>query len=106
MTQTETLEIDIANEISPTLFIRKTAVDLFEKIEHAPESVIVVDFKNVDFLNRSFAHEYLKLKYSSEKKISEIHLSNDVELMISIVKNAHFKERDRYYQIVSGQKSN
>lgn len=92
MNQTKIIEIDIADTISSNLFVRASAVDLFEKIEKMPESDIVIDFENVTFLNRSFAHEYLTQKSKSSKNIYEKHLAKDVKYMIDVVFKVHRNE--------------
>jgi len=92
MIQTEAVEIIIADEISSTLFLRSSAVDLFEMIEKLPEREIIIDFKNINFANRAFAHEYLTQKSKSSKMISEIRLSDDVKMMMDIVFKAHHRE--------------
>ncbi|MCL2142376.1 MAG: STAS-like domain-containing protein [Methanimicrococcus sp.] len=92
MIQTKDAEIDIADAISSNLYLRASAIDFFEKIENAPAQKIVVDFRSVEFINRSFAHEYLTQKNKSTKTISEIHLSEDAQKMLEIVFNVHKNE--------------
>jgi len=83
-------EINISSEISNVLFIRQTAVELFEKIETMPEKEIIVNFEHVDFSNRSFAHEYLTQKKKCSKTVSEIRLSYDVKEMFDLVRRMDF----------------
>ncbi|WNY27803.1 STAS-like domain-containing protein [Methanolapillus ohkumae] len=78
-------KINLANEISPVLFIRESAMELFEKIELNSAKEIVVDFQEINFMSRAFAHEYVVQRRKCSKKISEIHLSKDMEKMIEIV---------------------
>jgi hypothetical protein len=92
MIQSEILEINIGNEISNILFIRQTAIDLFEKIKTLPEQEIIINFQNVNFSNRSFAHEYFTQKRKCSKTVSEICLSDDVEKMFDFVKKKDFSD--------------
>lgn len=92
MSQIKSIEIDIADAISSNLFVRATAIDLFEKIERYNEKDIVIDFKKVTFLNRSFAHEYFTQKSKSTKTVSEVHLAEDVKKMMDIVLKVHGAE--------------
>jgi hypothetical protein len=89
MIQMQTVEIKIVNLLSSKVILRSSVIDLFEKIEKTPESEIVVDFESVYFMNHSFAHEYLVQKNKSQKTISEIHLSDDVQKMLEIVSRMH-----------------
>ncbi|MDV0446457.1 hypothetical protein MsAg5_02960 [Methanosarcinaceae archaeon Ag5] len=77
--------INIGSEIAPVLSIRKSAADLFDEFESFPADEILVDFKDVNFMSRAFAHEYVVQKRKSSKNISEIHLSEDAQKMIEIV---------------------
>lgn len=92
MNQTRIAEIDIADEIASNLIVRAAAVDLFEQIEKISETEVILDFKSVTFLNRSFAHEYLTQKNKSIKTISEIHLSEDAKRMMDVVFKVHSDE--------------
>jgi len=98
MIQTKAVEIDIADAVSSSsiLFLRSSAVDLFEMIENLPEREIIIDFKNIDFANRSFAHEYLTQKSKSSKTVSEVHLSEDVKMMLDIVFKVHHREFEQH----------
>jgi len=95
----EAVEINIADAVSSSsnLFLRSSAVDLFEMIENMPEREIIIDFKNIDFANRAFAHEYLTQKSKSSKMISEVHLSEDVKIMLDIVFKVHHREFEQRY---------
>ena len=89
MIQTKAAEIEIANLLSSKLILRSSVIDLFEKIEKTPEPEVVIDFESVSFMNHSFAHEYLFQKNKSQKMISEIHLSDDVQKMLEITSRMH-----------------
>ncbi|MCL2862619.1 MAG: DUF4325 domain-containing protein [Methanimicrococcus sp.] len=92
MAQTVNVEIDIADAISSNLFLRESAIDFFKDIENRTEAEVIIDFASVDFMNRSFAHEYLTQKSKSAKMISETHVSEDVQNMLDIVLKVHQNE--------------
>ncbi len=64
---------------------RESARALIKMIKQLPEKLIVVDFKNIDMITRSFAHEYLTNKKSLTKKIVEKNLVEDVKKMLEII---------------------
>lgn len=80
--------IIIKESISDCLAIRSSVKQLFKNIESLPASAITIDFKDVQFMNRSFAHEYLIQKNHINKKILEINKSQNIVKMFSVVENS------------------
>lgn len=80
--------VNIAKAVSPVLGIRLTATQFFKNFESKNDNKIEIDFKDVEFISRSFAHEYLKQKQISSKKIQEINIPPNVKQMIEIVQRS------------------
>lgn len=83
-----TIHINIAKAVSPMLGIRLSATDFFKKLESKNDSEVEIDFKDVEFISRSFAHEYLKQKQRISKKVYEVNLPRNVKKMLDIVRQS------------------
>lgn len=70
---------------SSHLSFRHTADTLFDEIECLEAKKVIVDFKNIQTVSRSFAHQYLLRKKQSRKIISEMNKSKELEKMFKIV---------------------
>jgi hypothetical protein len=77
--------VNIAEAVSPVLGIRLSATKFFDKLESEQNEEVEIDFKDVEFISRSFAHEYLKKKQIISKKIHEVNLPQNVEEMLEVV---------------------
>lgn len=88
------LEIMIDKEINSNLGLRQSAKDFFDELNCTPEEDIVINFKNVIFVSRSFAHEYLKQKNQTGKCIEEKYIPKNIEGMFEVVKNSENKHRE------------
>ena len=60
-------------------------VELFERINNIKKSDIFIDFKDIGFISRSSAAEYLKLREGSDKRIIEKNMSEEVKSMFRLV---------------------
>ena len=58
-----------------------------EKIYSSKDDEIVIDFKNIGFISRSSAAEYLKLREECNKNLIEKNMSNEIKSMFNIVEN-------------------
>lgn len=79
------IHVNIAETVSPVLGIRMSATQFFDKLNSNRNEEVEIDFKGVEFISRSFAHEYLKQKQEGSKKIYEINLPKNVKEMLDIV---------------------
>jgi hypothetical protein len=77
--------------ISSHLFLRQTAVNFFKEINKLKDSEITIDFKGIEFMSRSFAHEYLQQKAKAKKDIKETNIPSDIKKMLSYVQHAQAK---------------
>lgn len=66
------------------LAFRKSAILFMEKIERLELPEVTIDFSGVLTINRSFAHEYNKMKSESIKRINEINVPENIQKMLSI----------------------
>lgn len=79
----------LVSEFGGNIFTRSSIFDFFEKINSLKNVNIKLDFKNVKFISRSCADEYLKQKKVSRKKIVEVNVSKDVCAMFTNVQNQY-----------------
>jgi len=82
----------LLKELDHNILTRKTISALFEKINSLKEKEIILDFKDIDFISRSCADEYLKQKEKSKKKIVEKNIPKEVCSMFTAVKGQYEKE--------------
>jgi predicted protein tyrosine phosphatase len=79
-------KILIKKILSENLTMRDRCNSFFEIINNSDEEIVEINFKDILFISRSFADEYLNLKSLSSKKISEINLPLNVKKMFEVVK--------------------
>ncbi len=84
-------KIFLKKAISSHLFLRQTAVNFFKEINKRKDHEITIDFKNIEFMSRSFAHEYLQQKTKSKKEIKEMNISTDIKKMLNYVQHTQAK---------------
>jgi len=58
-----------------------------DKLSSASSKEIVLDFKDISFISRSCADEYIKWKivFSAKKRITEVNMNNEVRMMFKLV---------------------
>ena len=75
-------------EVAPkNLALRHTAAHMFE---HAAfrDGEVELDFAGIESMGRAFAQEYLQLKFSHPRKVTEVNVPDGVRKMLDIVQNA------------------
>ena len=85
MKKIKLLSADFGNKI----FTRSIISNFFDKLKNFKEKEIVLDFKDIDFVSRSCADEYLKLKEKISKKLVEENMSDAVCSMFKLVETQH-----------------
>jgi hypothetical protein len=85
------IKIVLSDELGNNILTRKALSAIFEKINSVKVTEIILDFKDIDFISRSCADEYLKQKEDSHKKIIERNISKEVCLMFNAVKSQYEK---------------
>lgn len=85
MTTTRGLRIRVAEEIGSRLILRDSVKSIFTRVRSDPTERVVLDFSGVQFMSRSFAHEYLVNKDASGKVIIEENSPDEVRKMLELV---------------------
>lgn len=90
------------SKVMKNLSLRYNANLLFDSIDKGKEQEVVLDFKNITFMSRSFAQQYLSRKKASPKKIVENNIPEVVAKMFNVVKKQKtvsiFKAKD--FQVI------
>lgn len=89
----EIYKIDISESISSRLGYRSSVAHFFNSLEHIPNTLIEIDFKDTQYISQSFAHEYLKQKKSTKKEIREINIPKNIAKMFQIIINSKEKRK-------------
>ena len=77
--------IMISEVLSKDLALRNNADSLFEELSKIKSKEIVVDFRNVKSITRSFAHQYKENKSLSKKIILEENVPLNISKMFNVV---------------------
>lgn len=56
---------------------------IFQEINNKPEAIL--NFKNIEFMSRSFAQEYVFQKHNCNTKITEVNMSESIKQLLYIV---------------------
>src|SRR3989338_601448 len=78
-------KIIIKEKVSENLALRDLASSFFDKIEKNEIRQVIIDFKGIKSISRSFAQEYLYRKANSRKNITETNIPENVEKMFEII---------------------
>ncbi|MCX8174243.1 MAG: STAS domain-containing protein [Thermoplasmata archaeon] len=79
--------IDLGKLIAPLISTRLAVKIVEEKVLESGCTNIIIDFKNVDFISRSFACAIVKMKKNFEEQkrtVNFLNMNKDVEQMIKI----------------------
>ena len=88
---TTSTKINIKKEISVDLSLRHSANTFFDYIESLEDKELIIDFKGIKSISRSFAHQYMLRKQESDKIIKETNVLEDVQKMFSVIKQPRKK---------------
>jgi len=88
-------------KIDKYLVTRNNIKSLFELINNINDFEIVLDFKNVSFMSRSCADEYIKLKNNSNKNIKEENVNKDVDTILNLVEKQQKIEKYECSSMIS-----
>ena len=81
----EAEKIHLVDLFTSNLGMNSSAKLLFEKLNSDETNCFELDFEGVKFMSMSFTQEYLYQKCRSDKKISEINLSDEVSQTLNLV---------------------
>ena len=77
------LEINLEEKYSKKLGVGPTAEKLFNEIKN--EETVVINFKNIEFMSRSFAQEYVFQKHNTHTKIEETNMADSIHNLLEVV---------------------
>jgi hypothetical protein len=80
--------INLGAEFGSHLESGDDAIELIDILNKIPKDDFIVDFKEVVFVTMNFAQAYYTAKQESDKKISEINLSDEVSVIMSAADEA------------------
>ena len=76
----------LADSFGNQIVTRNSMKFFLDKLSSASSKEIVLDFKDISFISRSCADEYIKWKLTDSKnKITEINMTNEVRMMFKLV---------------------
>lgn len=78
------IEIILSEQIDSDLGSRNKIEDLYQNISE-DVSKVVMNFKGVEFMGRSFAQEYLNQKNKATFEVIEINMPDEVQEMFNII---------------------
>jgi anti-anti-sigma regulatory factor len=74
------------------LALRSWAEELFKFLAEKQGHAFVLDFSDIDFVSRSFAHEYLKEKHAFKTSIQEKNMNSNVKQMFTLAAQPPIKK--------------
>ncbi len=80
--------INLGAEFGSHLESGEDAIELMSILNKIPKDDFIIDFKEVMFVTMNFAQAYYTGKYESDKKISEINLSEEVSVVMGAADEA------------------
>ena len=80
--------INLGAEFGTHLESSEDAMELIDILNKIPKDDSIIDFKEVMFVTMNFAQAYYTAKYESDKKISEINLSDEVTVVMGAADEA------------------
>ena len=78
------IEIILSEQINSDLGSRNKIEELYQSIPN-DISKVVMNFKGVEFIGRSFAQEYLNQKNKASFEVVEVNVPNEVQEMFNII---------------------
>lgn len=78
-----TVKINLEQTFAKKLGMRTTAIKLFQDLEENTE--VILDFKDIEFISRSFAQEYVYQKHNSKVNIIESNISDFIKKLLEVV---------------------
>ncbi|MBE6505306.1 MAG: DUF4325 domain-containing protein [Methanobrevibacter millerae] len=75
-------EVNLKDAFAKKLGMRTTAKKLFDDIQNEKE--VILNFKDIEFMSRSFAQEYVFQKYNSNVEITEENMNDFVKGLLEV----------------------
>lgn len=80
--------INLKEEFGTHLESSEEATELITILNKIPEDNFIIDFKDINFVTMNFAQAYYTSKSESNKKISEINLSDEINIIMGAADEA------------------
>ena len=81
--------INLEQKFAKKLGMRTTAIKLFNDL--SDETEVILDFKDITFMSRSFAQEYVFQKHNSKIKIIENNMSDFIKGLLEVVEEDYIE---------------
>ena len=78
-------KIQLSDHFGKMIITRNAIINLFDFINQLSEKGILIDFKDIEFISRSCADEYMKRKLISDKQIKEKNILPNILAMFLLV---------------------
>lgn len=76
----------IKDEINSSLEMNTAADDFLNQVNEIDDNEILIDFKGIVFISRSFAQSYFSKKNKLDKNIDEINVPDEVKPLMDLIK--------------------
>jgi anti-anti-sigma regulatory factor len=86
MTISSQESIPLKESISPNLFLREYADELFDSFNYIKNTSIIIDFAGIQSMSRSFAQEFLYRLEKSNNIITIVNEPENVKKLFDIVR--------------------
>jgi anti-anti-sigma regulatory factor len=78
-------KIRLSKDFGSLIITRNAIINLFDSFANLSEEKLILDFRGIEFISRSAAHEYVKQKSMCDKEIREVNISQNVKAMFLLV---------------------
>ena len=90
------IEIILEEKYPKKLGMGPTAKKLFQEIKNEKE--VIFNFKNIEFMSRSFAQEYVFQKHNTNCNITEINMKTSIEQLLEIVNSGQWLDYQDFFE--------
>ena len=80
--------INVGAEFGSHLESSEIAIELIDILNKLPAEEFIIDFKDVTFITMNYAQAYYNAKYQSQKRISEINISDEISVVMGAADEA------------------
>lgn len=77
--------IVLYKEFGENIITRNSMRSFFKKVNSIKDKDIVIDFKNINFISRSCAAEYIKQREETNKNLIEENMSKEIKSMFAVI---------------------
>ena len=85
----DVIEVDLGKRFSKKIAMGSIAKVLFNELKDYDEAIL--DFRNIQFISRSFAQEYIFHKHNSKVNVIEKNMSEFIKGLLEVVEKDYNK---------------